>query len=174
MAELTTSRLRIVALSLPQFAMFIAGDSALAADLGAAPPIAPPEGHTLDAMRWLLARATDHPEHHAWYTCWLIARKEDGRVVGSACFKGPPDMAGQVEAGYGIDAAYRLNGYMSEAAGALYAWALLQPGVRAVLAETDRDNLASRRVCERCGMRETGMEGDRVLWRLECDRGAGG
>lgn len=86
-----------------------------------------------------------------WYAVWLILQGDC--IVGSACFLGPPCAAGWVELGYCIQAAFRGKGYMTTAAGLLTAWAMEQPGVRSVRAQTARDNSASCRVLEKCGFR---------------------
>ena len=43
---------------------------------------------------------------------------------------------------------------MTEAVEALCGWALRQPEVRHVTAETDADGYASQRLLQRCGFRE--------------------
>ena len=85
------------------------------------------------------------------YTCdWKICLP-DGTVIGGAGFKGTPDKRGDVEIGYGIDAQYRCRGYATEAVNAMTAWALTQPGVRRVLAQTEPGNAISQRVLQKCG-----------------------
>ena len=44
--------------------------------------------------------------------------------------------------------------------GAAVHWALQQPGVKRVEAETEPDNRASRRVLEKCGFLPTGTFGE--------------
>jgi ribosomal-protein-alanine N-acetyltransferase len=106
----------------------------------------------------MLQGCLDHPELRPWYGVWKIDRK-NGTRVGDLSFKGfPPD--GGVEIGYGILEAHRNRGYATEAVKAAVAWALDQPGVTRVEAETEPDNAASRRVLEKCGFRPTGMMGE--------------
>ena len=116
------------------------------------------------AYREMLQGSLDHPEQWAWYAIWVIRRK-DGTPVGDLSFKGlRPD--GSVEIGYGIEAAHRGRGYAVEAVGAAVAWALSQPGVTRVDAETEPDNAASQRVLEKCGFTPsgtTGQEGPRFV-----------
>jgi RimJ/RimL family protein N-acetyltransferase len=81
---------------------------------------------------------------------WLLFHREE--VVGDAGFKGPPQ-DGEVELGYSIIPGQRRRGYATEAAQALVDWALAQPGVERVVAETEPENEASQRVLERAGMR---------------------
>lgn len=121
---------------------------------------------TLTEMEAVRARETDPEMFKAYgemldlmraqpgkeeYTCdWKICLP-DGTVIGGAGFKGAPDNNGDVEIGYGIDEAYRCHGYATEAVGAMTKWALTQPGVRRVLAQTEPGNTISQRVLQKCG-----------------------
>lgn len=96
-------------------------------------------------------------------TFWLFLCKEDRVVLGSCCFKGPPDTDGAVEVGYGIAEPFQNCGYTTEAISALCAWALQQPGVCTVTAETEKDNLASQRVVQKCDMTQF-KETDTAYW----------
>ncbi len=71
-------------------------------------------------------------------------------VIGDIGFHTAPS-AGSVEIGYGIVPPHRGHGYVTEAVNALTAWALAQPGVTEVRAETEPDNVASQRVLDRAG-----------------------
>ena len=94
---------------------------------------------------------------------WLVV--VDGRVVGDCGMHGPGDDPGVVEIGYGLAAPERGRGYGSEAVRLLSDWLLDQPGVRAVVAEVDPDNVPSRRVLEKNGfLREAAGPGG-VLFR---------
>lgn len=168
MAELETPRLRIVALTPRQCALWLDEPRRLAEALGV-PELPPPDGHLLEAMRGLFAAAREREDAFPWMTSWQLLLREERAAVGSACFMAPPDAAGVVEIGYGLREPYRGRGLMAEALGALTAWALAQAGVRAVVAEIDRGNGPSRRVLQRCGFVEVpGMGG--CLFR----RAAGG
>ena len=85
------------------------------------------------------------------YTCDRKIHLPVGRVIGGAGFKGTPSADGDVEIGYGIDEQNRCRGYATEAVQAMTAWALAQPGVRRVLAQTEPGNAISQRVLQKCG-----------------------
>ena len=118
-----------------------------------------------DVLRAQLPAVEADPCNAAWRSFWWIVRGSDRAVLGSANFKAPPDAAGEVEIGYGLNARHEHNGYMTETVRALSAWALRQDGVRAVTALTETDNAASQRVLLRCGFEEA-ARGDEILWRL--------
>ncbi len=94
----------------------------------------------------------------------------DGEVVGTCGFKAPPGPAGELEIGYGVAAARRRRGHATRAVAALVAQAAAVPGVRAVTAETNLDNLSSQRVLAangfaRAGTRHDPQDGELILWR---------
>ena len=99
-----------------------------------------------------------HPGERQWYAAWYI-ELPTGERVGDLCFKGlSPD--GAVEIGYGLLPEYEGQGYATEAVKAVTDWALAQPGVNTVEAETDPDNAASQRVLAKCGFLPTGEMGE--------------
>lgn len=115
----------------------------------------------------MLDGAAQHPDESLWYIPWGFYLREGGAQIGDACFKGLPEN-GRPEIGYGLEPEYWGCGYASEAAAALCRWALSQPSVVSVEAETAPDNTASQRVLEKLGFRptgEVGAEGPR--FRLE-------
>ena len=108
----------------------------------------------------MLAGCLEHPGDFLWYAPWKMCPAEQSdTVMGDLCFKGPPEK-GEVEIGYGISEEYSGRGYATEAVAALTAWALCQPGVSAVTAETAPDNAASQRVLKKAGFLPTGEMGE--------------
>ena len=106
----------------------------------------------------MLEGCLEHPDEWEWYAMWMI-ELEDGTHIGDLCFKGRY-ADGVTEIGYGILEGYRNRGYAAEAAEAAVRWALEQPGVKRVEAETEPENAASRRVLEKCGFRPSGAFGE--------------
>lgn len=97
----------------------------------------------------------------------IIIQLPDGTVIGSLGFKSPPNIDGMVEIGYDIIPAYQGNGYATEMARALIAWAFEQPSVKRITAECLPDNWASIRVLEKIGMRQVGSSADMLRWELK-------
>ena len=89
---------------------------------------------------------------------YCIAIK-DGTHIGELCFKGL-DSNGIAEIGYGISEKYQNNGYATEAVKGVLEWALNNPNVTAIEAETDSENVASKRVLEKCGFILNGKIGE--------------
>ena len=112
----------------------------------------------IKAYSEMLQGSLDHRDDWEWYAAWAIEKK-DGTHIGDLCFKGFND-DGSVEIGYGITEEYQGKGYATEAVEAVIVWALEQPGVRQVEAETEQDNKKSQRVLEKCGFSPLGIMGE--------------
>lgn len=110
------------------------------------------------AYEEMLAGCLQHTNQWEWYAIWMI-ELSDGTHVGELCFKGIAEN-GQTEIGYGISAEFQGRGYATEAAAAAVSWALDQPGITGVTAETEADNTASLRVLEKCGFVPLGCNGE--------------
>ncbi len=167
---LHTRRLRLVPLSLEQMQMQRDHFAKLEQSLGLAP-----SGRVLDHdLRPIVSRAIVYMEREAedaiWNTMWMAIDTGLGCIVGSLGFKGPANDAGEVEIGYGFDPPFQNQGYATEAVGALVAWALAQPGIQAVTAETDYTNIPSIRVLQKIGFIPTHSRNHFLYWRVDRQR----
>ena len=106
----------------------------------------------------MLEGCQKHPDQWNWFAMWMIELK-DGTHIGDLCFKGL-EPNGTTEIGYGILDEYQGNGYATEAVKAAAAWALRDPNIIVVEAETEPDNKASQRVLEKCGFIPNGKKGE--------------
>jgi RimJ/RimL family protein N-acetyltransferase len=111
-------------------------------------------------------RAVDNGADPGAYGVYQLVRSSDAMVVGDIGFHGPPSQAGSVTVGYGLAPGARGQGYATEALRAVVAWALAQPGVAVVEADTTHANLPSQRVMERAGMRLYDKSEQLRLYRL--------
>lgn len=105
------------------------------------------------------------PIHEPPFGIWVMVERETETVVGDVGFLGPPDESGTVEIGYSVLPDRRRRGYATEAARGLTAWALEQPGVRAVSATCEAGNIGSVRALERAGFSRKAEENGLVRWR---------
>jgi ribosomal-protein-alanine N-acetyltransferase len=105
------------------------------------------------------------PLHEPPFGIWVMVEQETETVVGDIGFIGPPDESGTVEIGYSVIPDRRRRGYATEAARGLVAWAMEQPGVRAVTATCEPGNVGSVRTLERAGFARTAEENGLVRWR---------
>jgi RimJ/RimL family protein N-acetyltransferase len=158
--RLETRRLLLVPAPPDLFEVAAADRGSAEAAVGAALLPDWPDPGVAKALRWL-ARIED-----GWGV-WLVVARDEGVVVGTAGFKGPPTDRHTVETGYGIEPAYRNRGFASEALTALVRWALGRNGVACVVAECERENAASIRVLEKVGFRRVGERGSMLDWAIE-------
>ncbi len=84
----------------------------------------------------------DPRKKYIYYTLWLMVEKKSQAIVGSLCFHGEPEN-GIAEIGYGVNKAFRKQGFMAEALNGLLQWMSEQSDLNSVIAETDNDNIAS-------------------------------
>ena len=138
-----TSRLKIYAASQEQMETFI-------------------DAQTVDVLKEAYTEMLDgcisHPNQWEWYAIWMIELK-NGTHIGELCFKGITEK-GIAEIGYGILDDYQGYGYATEAVLALTDWALMQSGVKCIIAETEESNIASKRVLNKAGFVPTGEVGE--------------
>ncbi|HLO02380.1 MAG TPA: GNAT family N-acetyltransferase [Symbiobacteriaceae bacterium] len=158
MPTLQTERLQIVPFTETLIEAAMSGT--LEGALGARVPAAWPGPDLAAALPFFLAQMQADPDLADWMGLIL----HQGEVVGDIGFKGRPDEQGMVEIGYSLIPAARGQGFATEAVRAMTAWALQQPLVRRVTAETESTNQASMRVLERAGFQPTGEQENLVLW----------
>jgi ribosomal-protein-alanine N-acetyltransferase len=159
--RIESTRLLLEPLTLEQGSAFSRGDR----DTRPWAPDFPTDGDLRQAK--ILA---NNPERavspiNAWGPYTLI-EKRTGLCIGGIGFKGLPDAAGAVEIGYGICTSRQGEGLMTEAAARLCELARVE-GALGVTAETDRVNIASQRVLEKCGFAQLSSELESIWWRLE-------
>ena len=97
---------------------------------------------------------------------WFVIRKEDGKVIGDAGFKGKPDTMGAIEVGYSIIPLMQKKGYATEAVKKLVDWAFKENGVSIVKAECMSGNLPSIKVLEKLQLKIVAEDGVLLKWEL--------
>ena len=126
-----SERLDLVPLSPRQLKLWAEDLAALEKELGAVYRAEPMEGTFLKIVRGQWQAAEKDPGNVLWHTFWLLIRKSDRTIVGSADFKNIPDGNGEAEIGYGLGNGFEHTGYMTEAVRAMCGWALKRDGVSA-------------------------------------------
>ncbi len=106
----------------------------------------------------------EEPEHYLYFTEFLIVLKEDDRIIGSIDYKHIPE-DGVTEVGYGIHPLHQNKGYMSEALKGFLDFGK-RIGIRKVLADTRKDNIASQKVLQNCGFRFL-KEEENLWWQID-------
>ena len=127
--------------------------------IGATLPPSWPQRDLLDVLPMQAAAAEDAER----LGVWLMIERDTNTVVGDVGFLGPPD-DGLLEIGFSVIPDCRRRGYATEAARAMVAWALREPGVRGVVARCDADNEASIGVIQRVGFVRTDEVDGQIQW----------
>jgi RimJ/RimL family protein N-acetyltransferase len=180
---LTTPRLELIAATVEISRAENEDRARFAALLGAPEPaVWPPPLNDTASMQWILDTLERDPGSVGWSAWYYILRAgasggggaeapRPGRVlIGNGGFTGRPDAAGIVEIGYSILEEHQGNGYATEAARALIAWAFGHPEVRRVIAHTFPELIASVRLLEKCRFRGTGPGAEEGSVRFELTR----
>lgn len=160
-----TERLELYPLNVNQLKLWIEDIAALEKELSCSYAAEPMEGFFLDIVKGQLKITESDPDNYAWHSFWLLIRKTDRIVMGSADFKDIPNANKEVEIGYGLGKEFEHKGYMTETVKAMCKWAMEQERVSHIIAETDLEGFASQRILQRCGFVEMKRE-ETVWWRL--------
>ena len=105
-------------------------------------------------------------------TIWAVFAKDDGRYVGNASLRPRPERQKDWEIGYYLKPAQWGNGFATEIASRLVRYGFEIAGLDKIYATVDKDNAASIRVLEKCGLKlhrkEFDAENITYVYRLKC------
>jgi RimJ/RimL family protein N-acetyltransferase len=96
----------------------------------------------------ILPNVADEQQNYLFSTLWTVILKENNKMIGDVCFKGEPNIDGEIEISYGTHFEFRRKGYMTEAVAGMLKWAKMKPEVLKVLASTEKNNISSQRILE--------------------------
>jgi len=166
MLELHTERLRIIPLNAENLRNLIDDPKQLAQRLSLMSSDSFLDTALQQAMKIRLSKLLDDQEHYIWYTNWLIVSKSHNCTVGGIMLKGLPNDNGEVIIGYYTLPDYQRNGYMTETIYAMKNWLLSQPDVKSVVADTEKNNIASHKVLEKAGAVLYNETAELYYWRF--------
>jgi RimJ/RimL family protein N-acetyltransferase len=98
---------------------------------------------------------------------WMIV--DHGIIIGLCSLLTPPDAAGVIAIGYGIDTQYRGQGHGTRAIHDIADWARRHHSISAITAETASDNYPSQQILRnngfiKSGERHDAQDGDLYCW----------
>lgn len=160
-----TARMRLVPATVEMLRAEIADRVEFAKLIDAVVPADWPPESAAHALPWFLEQLEIDPIGRAGWLAWY-GIVENGVLVGGAGFKGPP-VDGMVETGYSVLPAYQGLGYATEMVGALVDWAMAQPGVDRVIADTHADNTPSLQLLRKLGFQSIGAGAEVGCIRFE-------
>lgn len=165
---ITTRRLTLIPLNMGQESDYFDDDGKLELGLGLiyVPRKLPPELKAV-IQRFIIPLFIEQPENYLFFTSWIAVECHSSLIVADLAFKGTPDYKGATEVGYGTYSVYRNKGYMTEALQGLSHWAFSRTELAEITAETDKTNIASKRVLEKNGFKLAGGTADQLYWSLK-------
>lgn len=104
-----------------------------------------------------IEKLKENPRVLGW-GIWLTLDKNDYSVVGDIGFDGIPNELGEIEIGFGIVPSKRRHGYGFEAAKSMIDFTLNKGYINKITAKCDKWNIASIRILEKAGMKNTGCD----------------
>ena len=163
-----TERLKLLPLSHAQLLKYALADHSLEAELGVEPSLYKISPELKEALEeTILPNVADPAKNYLFSTLWTIILKSENKMVGDLCFVGEPNAAGEIEIGYGTYESFQQKGYMTEAVGGVIRWAKSQANVRAMIASTDKSNIASYAVLQKNHFESCGETEELMHWRFE-------
>lgn len=101
---------------------------------------------------------------------WFVIHCDSDLVIGDVGFKGKPNNQKVVEMGYGILSDFQNKGFATEAVNGIKDWAIASNQVDKIVAECEKENLASIKVLEKIGMSRTSSKNDFIYWETTAQR----
>ncbi len=164
MPTLETKRLQLIPFSLDLKKAAFNARARLVAMLGVNVPEHWPGPDLAEALPSFIENMERAPSEPTWD--WIAIHRSEQAVIGDIGFMGGPDHEGVVEVGYSIVPEYRNQGYATEMARALIAWAFQENRIRVVTAACLDDNFGSIKVLEKAGMRRLEPDGNMLKWEI--------
>ena len=122
--------------------------------------------HVQKALEYRMKMVIEHPVSYEWYTSWVLIAVKESVIIGGIMLMSEPKN-GEVEIGYGLDDYYQNNGYMTEAVTELIYWMFEESEeLEYVIAETEKDNIASQKMLMHAGMTKYKETEDCYWWRI--------
>lgn len=163
-----TERLEIKPLSKEELVDYISADYSLETNLG----LKHLKRFVLERIKnkiqnQIIPSIIKYPDNSLFNTFWIVIDFQKKSIVADICFKGEPNNFGEVEIGYGTYPEAQGNGYMSEAVKGIILWAFEQNNVKSIIADTDPENIASKKVLEKNNFIITSKTDKNISWKLE-------
>lgn len=168
--RLETSRLYLIPLTLDQLSKYIKLDGLLEAELNLNPVQRIIHEELLLTLQGsIIPYICINPEQVLFGTLWIIIHKEKNVIVGDIAYKGGPSDKGLIEVGYATQPEFMNQGFMTEALQAFTKWAFEYPEILIILAETDKNNLASQKILLKSNFQAFAETELMYWWRLDRD-----
>jgi ribosomal-protein-alanine N-acetyltransferase len=163
-----THKLILKPLSYQQMLKYIKNDHSLEAELklnNSSMLISPLLKEALEQS--ILLSLQDENKNYLFSTLWTIIDKNENISVADVCFQGEPNQQGEIEIGYGTYEKYQGKGYMTDAVKGMLEWAAKQAKVKAIIATTDKTNIASYAILEKNAFIKVSESKEQLNWHFD-------
>jgi RimJ/RimL family protein N-acetyltransferase len=165
--EFRSERLKMVCIGLDMMLLLKEGNTEKQFESSMGYSINKVEGLEKELIDQFSCLALENQESRVWFRLWDIVLLKSNKRIGGALFKGGPNGNDEVEIGYGIDDEFQGQGYATEAIQCIVQWAVKQEGVISVIAETEKENIASGKVLQHIGMSRYSETETDYWWRYK-------
>lgn len=115
----------------------------------------------------ILPNVADKSKNYLYSTLWTAISKLENKMIGDLCIVGEPNLAGEIEIGYGTYDEFQGMGFMTEIVSGIIVWTKTQPNVKSIIASTEKTNSASFKVLEKNNFVKIGETEALFNWKLE-------
>ena len=165
--KLNAKRLKLIPLQVQHLALAVDNYGEMATELGVKIINTILDEEMQYAMKVRLRKVLEDEENYLWLTNWAVVLKEENMIIGYIMIKGYPNKNGEVIVGYGIEEKHRKNGYATEALKGLTKWIFENPKAEQVIADTEKENVASHKVLENAGAVKYKETDELIWWKIE-------
>jgi ribosomal-protein-alanine N-acetyltransferase len=161
--------LKIIPLTHPQLIKYLAADNLLEKELGLKQNNRNVSAAVKEMVEtFTLPKINEHgAKDFLFYTFWIVVDKKINTIVAELGFKGPPNIKGEVEIGYGTMPDFQGNGYMTAAVKSIIEWATERNDIKTILGSVDKKNSPSIRVLEKNGFKFYEEKEKLLWWKLD-------
>jgi ribosomal-protein-alanine N-acetyltransferase len=164
---LESDRLVIIPLNHRQLLLYAQCDNTLEAELQLPNSNRKIPTELQDALNeTIIPNVANQNENYLFNTLWTAILKDEKKIIGDICIIGEPNELGEIEIGYGIYDDFQGRGLMSEMVASFIDWAKTNRGIKAIVASTNCDNIASIRVLEKNGFIQIAETINEIKWKL--------
>jgi len=114
----------------------------------------------------ILPNVANKTKNYLYSTLWTAISKAENKMIGDLCIVGEPNEDGEIEIGYGTYDEFQGNGFMTEIVGGIIEWTKTQKIVKAIVASTDKTNIASFKVLKKNNFIKIGETETLLYWKL--------
>ncbi len=162
-----TARLILKPLTYDQLVKYIRCDHSLEAELNLNRTSRTISAELKEALeQTILPNVADVSKNYVYNTLWTAISKEENKMIGDLCIVGEPNADGEIEIGYGTYDEFQGKGLMTELVGGIIEWTKTQQSVYAIVASTDKTNMASFKVLKKNNFIKTGENETSFTWKL--------